>query len=133
MGLKLREIEGIGKLYTVDQIADLLDVNRASVLRRCRLGELKSQRFGKNIFILEGSLKEFLAGENKPEKKKKGRQELIPDHIRDRRNRIIEAMKTADNNRAKASEILDVSRFTLRTWMKKLNLIFPDCRGKKNW
>jgi len=76
----MKEIEGIGKLFTAEDLSKILDVSTFTVMRRYRTGELKGRKFGKNILFLETSLKEFLSGsdqEAKPVKKRAKKTEQI--------------------------------------------------------
>lgn len=56
-----REVNGI-KLYTVDEVAALLRINRITVLKYIKRGRLKAQRIGKPLMITEQDLKAFLLG-----------------------------------------------------------------------
>ena len=50
------------KLYTVDEVAQLLDINRLTVLKYIREGKLQAQRIGRPLFVSEESLRLFLIG-----------------------------------------------------------------------
>ncbi len=57
-----KEVEGIGKLYDVQEIMDIFDVAEITVLRNFRSGKLIGSKFGKKIYFTEGSLREFFEG-----------------------------------------------------------------------
>lgn len=50
------------KLYTVDELAALLKINRLTVLKYIREGKLQAQRIGRPLFVSEESLRLFLIG-----------------------------------------------------------------------
>ena len=53
------EIGGV-KLYTVKEIAKAMEVEEQTVRRYIKRGFLKSKKIGRNIFITEAQLKEFI-------------------------------------------------------------------------
>ena len=53
------EIGGV-KLYTVKEIAKAMEVEEQTVRRYIKRGFLKSKKIGRNIFITEEQLKEFI-------------------------------------------------------------------------
>ena len=53
------EIGGV-KLYSVKDIATAMDVSEQTVRRYIKRGYLKSKKIGRNIFITEAQLKEFI-------------------------------------------------------------------------
>lgn len=53
------EIGGV-KLYTVKDIAGAMGVEEQTVRRYIKRGFLKSKKIGRNIFITEAQLKEFI-------------------------------------------------------------------------
>ena len=53
------EIGGV-KLYSVKDIATAMDVSEQTVRRYIKRGFLKSKKIGRNIFITEAQLKEFI-------------------------------------------------------------------------
>ena len=57
-----KEVEGIGKLFDVQEIMDIFEVAEITVLRNFRSGKLKGRKFGKKIYFTEGSLKDFFEG-----------------------------------------------------------------------
>ena len=64
-------LNGIGRVFTIQEIMELLDVSEVTVRRYYRAGKLKGQKFGKNFYITESALKEFLEGKHVPRKQKK--------------------------------------------------------------
>ena len=53
------EIGGV-KLYSVKDIATAMDVSEQTVRRYIKRGFLKSKKIGRNIFITEEQLKDFI-------------------------------------------------------------------------
>jgi excisionase family DNA binding protein len=53
------EIGGV-KLYTVKDIAKAMEVEEQTVRRYIKRGFLQSKKIGRNIFITEAQLKEFI-------------------------------------------------------------------------
>ena len=53
------EIRGV-KLYTVKDIAKAMEVEEQTVRRYIKRGFLQSKKIGRNIFITEAQLKEFI-------------------------------------------------------------------------
>lgn len=53
------EIGGV-KLYTVKEIAKAMEVEEQTVRRYIKKGFLQSKKIGRNIFITEAQLKEFI-------------------------------------------------------------------------
>ena len=146
----MKEIEGIGKLYTAGDIAEMLEVHEMTVMRNYRTGKLNGRKFGKRVYFLEASLQEFLTGKDreiKPAKKRAKRikpvkvekesfdlfnqvepakvEQLQVEPAEAKINEIKEAMKQAGNHRENASKILKISKMTLSRWLKKYNLSFP--------
>jgi excisionase family DNA binding protein len=64
-------INGIGRVFTIKEIMELLEVSDSTVRRYYRAGKLKGRKFGKTVFFTEASLKEFLDGEPAKAEKKK--------------------------------------------------------------
>jgi excisionase family DNA binding protein len=54
-----KEITGV-KLYTVDEVAELLQINRLTVLKYIKQGRLTAARIGRPYMITEDGLREFL-------------------------------------------------------------------------
>ena len=141
-----KNIPGIGSVFTVREIMKSLDVSESTVLRRYRDGSLKGQRFGKNIYFTDASLKDFLEGrtdriplvhnqreqapDNEPMPLFKGgptSKELEDQH---EKRQIEIAMEQAGGYRQKAAEMLGISRVTLGKRLKKYGLKYPGNRGK---
>lgn len=61
MQKKGTEINGI-LLYTVDEVADLLNINRLTVLKYIKRGRLQARRIGRPLMITEQDLRQFLTG-----------------------------------------------------------------------
>lgn len=55
------EVNGL-KLYTVDEVAALLHINRLTVLKYIKRGRLQARRIGRPLMITEQDLRLFLTG-----------------------------------------------------------------------
>ena len=54
-----KEIAGV-KVYELGEIAETLKMDRETLLRKIRNGELKAQRVGRSYHVTEGHLREWL-------------------------------------------------------------------------
>lgn len=66
----MKIVNGI-KMFTTDELAELLDVSRATIAVMRRKGILPSTRIGRSIYTSEECLSDYLNArtkENKPEK-----------------------------------------------------------------
>ena len=54
-----KEIAGV-KIYDLAEIAEALDVDRETLLRKIRRGELKAQRIGRKFHVAEQNLQAWL-------------------------------------------------------------------------
>lgn len=50
------------KVYTVEEIAELMKVTKTTVYSYIKRGELKAKKIGKYYRVTEANLKEFLEG-----------------------------------------------------------------------
>jgi len=64
-------INGIGRVFTVKDLMELLHVSDITVRRYYRAGKLKGQKFGKNVYFTESALKDFLEGKTSEKEDKK--------------------------------------------------------------
>lgn len=55
----MKEIQGV-KFFTVQEIADALDVTTRTVRKYISTGEMKSIRIGRSIYVSELFLREYL-------------------------------------------------------------------------
>ena len=58
----MKDIEGVGKIYTGIEIAEILNVSIYTVMRHYRLGNLKGRKVGNTVLFLDTSLQQFLSG-----------------------------------------------------------------------
>ncbi len=66
-----RVIAGV-KIYTLPEVAELLQCNKMTARTYVRTGRLPANKVGKNYLITEDSLREFITGTHlvkKPDKK----------------------------------------------------------------
>lgn len=56
-----KEIGGV-KLYTIPEVAGLLQINSLTVRRYIKAGRLRAQRIGRPLIITEDDLRQFLHG-----------------------------------------------------------------------
>lgn len=56
-----KEISGV-KLYTIPEIAGLLQINSLTVRRYIKAGRLRANRIGRPLLITEDDLRRFLTG-----------------------------------------------------------------------
>jgi hypothetical protein len=57
----MKTVNGI-TLYTVDEVAEQLNINRLTVLKYIKQGRLYAQRIGRPYMITEQDLRQFLTG-----------------------------------------------------------------------
>jgi len=57
----MKVISGI-KVYEVEDLIELLDLNRVTVQKMLREGRMTGVKFGKRWHVTEDNLKDFLAG-----------------------------------------------------------------------
>ena len=142
-----KNIPGIGSVFTVREIMKSLDVSESTVLRRYRDGSLKGQRFGKNIYFTDASLKDFLEGRTERADQVINQKREAPDNEpmplfnsgptskeleeQHEKRQIELAMEQSGGHRQKAAEMLGISRVTLGKRLKKYGLRYPENRGKK--
>lgn len=139
-----KDLPGIGLVYEQQEVADLFGVSIYTVQRDYRLGRLPGRKFGRQVLYTADAIKGFLESGSAPRRGSKGQpavqaqvdhrpapstreqQELI------QKNRITDAMRLSGNYRKPAAKRLDISEVTLRAWIKKLGLEFPQHRGIKH-
>lgn len=55
------------KLYSIEELAELLDIQPVTVRKYCRLGKIKARKLAKKWYVSEDSLTEFFSqGESQP-------------------------------------------------------------------
>ena len=62
-------INGIGRVFTIQEIMELLDVSEITIRRYYKNGKLKGQQVGNHFYITETALKEFLESKHTPKQK----------------------------------------------------------------
>jgi len=62
-------INGIGRVFTIKEIMELLDVSEITIRRYYKSGKLKGQQVGNHFYITETALKEFLESKHTPKSK----------------------------------------------------------------
>ena len=61
------------KLYTRQEVADMLGVSRSSVVNSTISGRIAGTKLGRYVYISETALKEYLHGQTFVQEKKKSR------------------------------------------------------------
>jgi excisionase family DNA binding protein len=61
----MKVISGI-KVYEVEDLVELLRLNRVTVQKMLREGRIKGVKFGKRWHVTEDNLKDFLTGKSSP-------------------------------------------------------------------
>ena len=64
-------VNGIGRVFTIQEIMEILEVSEITIRRYHKDGKLKGRQVGKNFYITEAALKEFLEATPDDTKKKK--------------------------------------------------------------
>ena len=137
-----KELPGIGLIYELQEVAEMLAVSKYTVLRDYRRGQLPGRKFGRRILFTGAAIKGFLES-GSPARRGQGQAEQLhravqsePPTTREQaelaeRTRIIDAMRLAGNYREAAAKKLGYSAVTLRKNIKRYGLHFPDNRGKQ--
>ncbi|MCK4765599.1 MAG: helix-turn-helix domain-containing protein [Candidatus Aminicenantes bacterium] len=74
-------LNGIGRVFTIQEIAQALEVSELTIRKYYREGRLKGQKIGKTVFVTESVLKDFLEGKTPEPEEKKTEDEKKPDKV----------------------------------------------------
>jgi len=78
-------LNGIGRVFSIQEIADIFTVSVLTIRKYCREGKLNCQKIGKTMYVKESALDEFLEGrkkddiEKEQEEDKETKDEKKPD------------------------------------------------------
>ena len=78
-------LNGIGRVFSIQEIADIFNVSVLTIRKYCREGKLNCQKIGKTMYVKESALDEFLEGrkkddiEKEQEEDKETKDEKKPD------------------------------------------------------
>jgi excisionase family DNA binding protein len=64
-------LNGIGRVFSIQEIADIFNVSVLTIRKYCREGKLNCQKIGKTMYVKESALNEFLDGKSKDREEKK--------------------------------------------------------------
>lgn len=59
-----KNIEGVGVLYKLEELEEILEVSNSTLMRYCRDGVLKARKVGTKIYVTDTVLKDFLDGKS---------------------------------------------------------------------
>ncbi len=137
-----KEVAGIGLMYEVSELAQVLGVAESTILRYWKIGRLPGQKVGAYTYFTADAVKRFLEGSNenkkhvahkamnptesdkagaKPRAKKAKSIEQIRNET-DQVKQIHQAMKETGNNKTQAAKLLGWPDRTFRERYSRFKL-----------